>query len=269
MTDPRILLTNDDGIDAPGITALAEALGSLGELLVVAPKTEQSATGRSLSYGRGNAIYDQDSDLNFAEEDGYSYQLETTVSDTGYAVSGTPCDCVLAGINGFSRPPDLVVSGCNPGPNLGESVITRSGTVGAAIEAAYHNIPAIAVSTDIDYTDGTFDNAIKETVRIVKWVLEEKNESRSYFNLNVPSTGAPSLSITRPCPNYEMHASREASGFKLTNPMLGPDPNMESDPAANSDRAVFLNRRESSLSPLTLPQTPVEVDADSLSDLTF
>jgi 5'-nucleotidase len=268
MDEPRILLTNDDGIDAPGITALAEALEPLGELLVVAPETEKSAMGRSLSYGRGGAVHSHDEQLDFVvRDDGYSYQLDVTERDLGYAVSGTPCDCVLAGINGFEHPPDLVVSGCNPGPNLGEAVLTRSGTVSAAIEAAYHGIPAMAVSTDTNYTDGTYNNAKAETTCIAERILESDGaEQAHYFNLNVPSVGTPSVSITRPCPRYEMRAVRDESGFELTNPMLGSDPSIEIDPTAETDRAAFIGRQESSLSPLAVPQTPVEIDWDLRSD---
>lgn len=262
MDEPRILLTNDDGIDAPGISALAEALEPLGELLVVAPETEKSAMGRSLSYGRGGAVHSHDEQLDFiVEDDGYSYQLDVAERDFGYAVSGTPCDCVLVGINGFERPPDLIVSGCNPGPNLGEAVLTRSGTVSAAIEAAYHGVPAVAVSTDMHHTEGTYDNAKAETARIAEWILEKDGAKQaSYFNLNVPAVGSPTVSITRPCPRYEMRAVKNGSGFQLTNPMLGSDPSIEIDPTDETDRAAFIGRRESSLSPLALPQTPVEID---------
>jgi 5'-nucleotidase len=130
MSDPLILLTNDDGIRAPGLVALYRALSGLGEIHVVAPETVQSATGHGITL---------------------SAPLLTervTVEDafTGTSVDGRPADCVkLAVAKLLPRPPDLVVSGMNSGANVGINVI-YSGTVAAAIEAAFLGLPAIAVS---------------------------------------------------------------------------------------------------------------------------
>ena len=122
----RILVSNDDGIHAPGIRALIEVLEPLAEVTVMAPLTEQSATSHALTLHQ-----------------------PLRLRETGprrYAVEGTPTDCVLLAVNEFMKEkPDLVVSGINQGPNMGEDVI-YSGTVAAAMEGAILGIPSVAVS---------------------------------------------------------------------------------------------------------------------------
>ena len=125
-----ILLTNDDGIYAPGLVAMYRELTTLGEVHVVAPETVQSATGHGITV---------DTPL---------LTSRVTVQDTftGISVAGRPADCVkLAAAKLLPRPPDLVVSGINSGANVGINVV-YSGTVAAAIEAAFLGLPAIAVS---------------------------------------------------------------------------------------------------------------------------
>jgi 5'-nucleotidase len=125
-----ILLTNDDGIYAPGLVAMYRELTPLGEVHVVAPETVQSATGHGITV---------DTPL---------LTQRVTVQDTftGVSVDGRPADCVkLAAAKLLPRPPDLVVSGINSGANVGINVV-YSGTVAAAIEAAFLGLPAIAVS---------------------------------------------------------------------------------------------------------------------------
>ncbi len=124
---PRILVTNDDGVHAPGIKALAEAMRPLGDVVVVAPHQESSAIGHALTLRR-------------------PLRLETFGPDI-YAVDGTPTDCVNIAVAVLFKGvlPDLVVSGINTGYNLGDD-ITYSGTVSGALEAALLGAPAIAVS---------------------------------------------------------------------------------------------------------------------------
>ena len=124
----RVLLSNDDGIHAPGLKTLEDAIRPLvGELWVVSPETEQSATSHSLTLRRPLRI--------------------RHISDHRYAVDGTPTDAVLLGVNEVMKdgPPDLILSGINRGGNLGEDV-TYSGTVAAAMEGALLGIPSIALS---------------------------------------------------------------------------------------------------------------------------
>lgn len=134
MTDrPIILFTNDDGIESPGLWAVAEAFADLGEILVVAPREQQSGMGRSMPVTSEGRIHAQQMSIK-----GHDY--------TVYAVDGTPAQAVQHGVLELSeRLPSLVVSGINYGENTGNGV-TISGTVGAAIEAASLSIPAIAVS---------------------------------------------------------------------------------------------------------------------------
>ena len=131
---PLILLTNDDGIRSPGLKAAARAVQGLGELLVVAPATQQTAMGRSFT-GRADAVL---------EPAGFDVEGQAV---RAYACEGSPASVVRHGLLVLCRErlPDLVVSGINYGENVGGS-ITASGTVGAAFEAASLGIPALAAS---------------------------------------------------------------------------------------------------------------------------
>lgn len=121
-----VLLTNDDGIDAVGLRALHEALSHEHEVTVVAPATNQSGVGGNRSW--------------------WETAVEYTERDLGYAVEGTPADCVAVAAVALDVEPDLVVSGCNHGPNIGAHVLGQSGTVGAAMEASFLGTPAVALS---------------------------------------------------------------------------------------------------------------------------
>ncbi|MGH2542221.1 MAG: 5'/3'-nucleotidase SurE, partial [Ardenticatenaceae bacterium] len=132
---PLILITNDDGIASPGLRAAAEATHALGELLIVAPRTQQTAAGRSFPVVPWSL-----EPYPLASRDGS--ELEA------YAIEGSPAQAVRAGLMLLAaRPPDLVISGINYGENVGVGV-TISGTVGAAIEAAAFGVPALAVSLE-------------------------------------------------------------------------------------------------------------------------
>ncbi len=132
---PLILFTNDDGIESPGLWASAGAFADIGDLLVVAPRQQQSGMGRSLPISSEGRIYPYD-----APQNGKSF------SYTAYAVDGTPAQAVQHGVIELAdRLPSLVVSGINYGENTGNGV-TISGTVGAALEAASLGIPALAIS---------------------------------------------------------------------------------------------------------------------------
>jgi 5'-nucleotidase len=122
----NVLVTNDDGIHAPALDALRSALGELGTVTIVAPDRDQSATSHSLTLHRPLRIHRHD--------------------EHRFSIDGTPTDCVLIAYHGLLREkPDLVVSGINQGPNMGEDVF-YSGTVAAAIEGAMQGVPAIAAS---------------------------------------------------------------------------------------------------------------------------
>lgn len=175
MADPLILVTNDDGVHAPGIRALVPALGGLGEVWVVAPDREASASGQSLTLK-------------------HPLRAEK-VEPNVVAVDGTPADCVnLAIVKLLPRRPALVVSGINRGGNLGDDIF-YSGTVGAAREATFFGVPAIAVSlaarADLDYTP-----AAEFTRRLAELVIERGLPERTLLNVNVPAGRPAGVAVT-------------------------------------------------------------------------
>lgn len=165
-----ILLTNDDGIYAPGLAALSRALKQLGEVQVVAPATEQSGVGHSITYLRPLILKEVfQGDKHF-----------------GFAVDGSPADCVKLGVTELCpRRPDVVVSGINVGLNAGIAVL-YSGTVAAAIEGAFFGMTSIAVSLQFE-ENPLFDRAAEIAVQIIAQLLEKKPAGSRLFNLNIPT----------------------------------------------------------------------------------
>ncbi len=163
----NIMVTNDDGIHAPGIRALAEAMQELGSVTVVAPDRERSAAGHSLTLHSPLRIFE--------------------LHKGWYAVDGTPTDCVNMGIhNMLPISPDLVVSGINHGANLGDDV-TYSGTVAAAMEANLMGIPAIAFSLATFDKSDKFSDAAKIAVRIARQVISNGLPADTFLNVNIPN----------------------------------------------------------------------------------
>lgn len=167
----KILLTNDDGIYSEGIKMLYLALAELGEITVVAPDTECSAVGHAITLSDPLRVKNVDRGGKFF----------------GYAVTGTPADCVKIAIRAILKDrPDIVVSGINLGPNVGYSVL-YSGTVSGATEGAILGIPSIAVSL------GTFENpdygyASSFAKKMVQLVLEKKGLPQgTLLNINIPA----------------------------------------------------------------------------------
>ena len=166
-----ILLTNDDGIRAPGLVAMYRELAQLGEVHVVAPETVQSATGHGITLATpllANRI-----------------TVENTF--TGTAIDGRPADCVkLAVARILPRQPDLVISGINSGANVGINVI-YSGTVAAAIEAAFLGLPSIAVSLylrneiPIDYA-----RTAQYAMKVIRQILEAGLKAGQVVSINLP-----------------------------------------------------------------------------------
>ncbi len=167
MKKPLILLSNDDGIEAPGIRALEEAVSEFGEIMVIAPAEEQSAKSHSITVRRPIRV--------------------ERLAPNRIAIHGTPADCVLLAMRGFlERKPDLVISGVNYGLNLGSDVI-YSGTVAAAREAAIMGVPAFAVSIDA-FSGGEihWDTATHYARRLVRLWLDGGIEFK-LLNINVPN----------------------------------------------------------------------------------
>jgi 5'-nucleotidase len=171
MQKPNILASNDDGVYAPGIAALADALRTVGTVTVVAPSRERSAASHSLT---------MDVPLRASR-----------IAEGVVSVEGTPTDCVLLAVkNLLAEPPDILVSGVNRGPNVGDDV-TYSGTVAAAIEGTILGIPSIAVSLDRS-PSGKYDyRAAAEVARqMMLLVLERGLPAATLLNVNVPNVPA-------------------------------------------------------------------------------
>ena len=164
----RILLTNDDGITAPGLLALADAMSSLGEVVVVAPDRERSAVSHALTLHSPLRVWEH--------------------VPGWFAVDGTPTDCVNLGLHGlFENKPDLVVSGINRGGNMGDD-ITYSGTVSAALEATLMGVPALAVSLDVDAGSvEAYRVAALYACRVVQMSLDHGLPPDTFLNVNIPA----------------------------------------------------------------------------------
>lgn len=168
---PLILITNDDGINAPGIRALIEAVYPLGEIFVVAPDKPQSGMGHAITLNSTLRIQQHKNDLNFPE----------------YSTSGTPVDCVKLAIKKLlPKKPDLLVSGINHGSNSSISVI-YSGTMSAAVEGALENIPSIGFSLCNHSIEADFTAAKYVVHKIVENVLNQKMPEHTCLNVNIPA----------------------------------------------------------------------------------
>ena len=172
----QILLTNDDGIHSAGLLALAKALSWVGSVTVVAPDRERSASSQSLSLHRP---------VRYEE-----------MAPGRFAVDGTPTDCVLIALHHIMPvQPDLVVSGINRGWNLGHD-IAYSGTVSAAMEAANHDIPAVAISMSAG-DESKLNEAAEFAVMLAKRMWSEPLAKGFILNVNLPSKEARGVRLTR------------------------------------------------------------------------
>lgn len=186
MSDkPLVLFTNDDGIQSPGLWAAAEAFADMADLLIVAPREQQSGMGRSLPTTSLGRIYQETRKINGAEV-------------IVYAVDGTPAQAVQHGVLELSqRLPDLVVSGINYGDNTGNGT-TISGTIGAALEAASLGIPALAMSQQtprdlhLTYADVDFRAAAYFARKFGEWVLSNRRpDDVDALKIDVPQDATP------------------------------------------------------------------------------
>ena len=169
-----ILVTNDDGIHAEGLAALAEAMTELGDVWIIAPEREQSACGHALTLHRP--------------------LRPVAMGGRRFAVNGTPSDCVNLAVLGFlPEPPALVMSGINHGGNLGDDV-TYSGTVSAAMEATLLGVPAVAVSL---LDGGRLADAAAVAKLVAMRVLIEGVARKTLLNVNVPPQTPRGIRLTR------------------------------------------------------------------------
>ncbi|MDH4321358.1 MAG: 5'/3'-nucleotidase SurE [Desulfobulbaceae bacterium] len=173
---PLILVTNDDGVNAPGLLALQNAMQALGRVVVVAPLRDNSAVSHSLTMDRPLRV--------------------RTMAEDVYAIDGTPTDCVTIAIEKIlTEKPALVASGINPGANLGDD-ISYSGTVSAAIEATMLGIPAFAVSMA---GNDLFDYAAAAyyAEQVGRKILNHGLPRDTLLNLNVPALAADAIKGVR------------------------------------------------------------------------
>ncbi|HVO67806.1 MAG TPA: 5'/3'-nucleotidase SurE [Syntrophales bacterium] len=166
----RFLLTNDDGVYARGLSALYQELSKDADCLVVAPEVEQSAVGHAITLFRPLMVRRAKKNGGFI----------------GYAVKGTPADCVKIGIRELSdKPVDLVVSGINLGANVGINVI-YSGTVSAATEGIIMGVPSMAISLDA-HKDADFSFAARFTRKLAAFILNDNPIKNIAINVNIPA----------------------------------------------------------------------------------
>lgn len=245
MSDATIVVTNDDGIESPGLQRLVEQLSSVGEVTAVAPATNQSAVGRSI-----------EATAEFEE-----HRL-------GYAVHGSPATCVLAA-SALDLEPDIVVSGINKGANLGAPMLGRSGTVGAAVEAAYLGYPSMAISTYIpferiqgDFTEyspepAQYDPAATVATRLTEGILENGIPSAvDYLNVNAPLRGelqAPRVHMTAPADGYYTISERNGDQVILQDQQFELLHTGELATEGDTDRAV-LSKGHISVTPMRLAE---------------
>ena len=170
---PMILVTNDDGIGAPGLYALVQALKPIAEVTIVAPSVERSAVGHAITLSDPLRVETYDRDETFH----------------GYAVSGTPADCVkIAYWALLDRKPDVLVSGINLGANTGINIL-YSGTVSAATEGTFLGIPSFAISLTT-YQNPDFRYAASFARRMSSILLEKGLPKGTFLNINVPACPA-------------------------------------------------------------------------------
>jgi len=176
----RILITNDDGILAPGLLALKGALAPLGEVVAVAPERPRSACGHAVTLHKPLRLS----------------RVVLPDGSEGLACNGTPADCVGLAVSGHAGPPpEVVVSGINLGPNVGWD-LTYSGTVAAAMEAAIYGLPGIAVSVD-SYELVDFGATAQFARHVTERACAEGLPEDTFLNVNVPAAEIAGVSVTR------------------------------------------------------------------------
>ena len=250
----KILLSNDDGVNAPGIFAAKKALEDLGDIIVVAPDDEHSGLGRSLTVMKPLKIN------------------KTKLKDgsLAYGVSGTPSDSVSLGIHQImDEKPDIVIAGINLGRNICKSEITKSGTVGACLEGVNSGIPSIAASLSIDMNDVKFENNqlkfIKEPNfefaaeilhKITKKVLNKGlPQGVDLLNLNIPSyQSSDEINITSLAEKM-FHTDIITQKDENEEEYYLISPNMIKNYEKDTDGYALLNNKTVSLTPLRYDMT--------------
>src|SRR3954453_4074826 len=247
----RVLLTNDDGIDAEGLQALRRALAALADvqLAVIAPDGNRSATARSITFRRPLWV----TEVDFGD------------GSVGYACDGTPVDCVrlasLGLVEGFE--PDLIVSGINHGANLGDD-ITYSGTVAAALEGVVLGLPAVAVSQqsaarEMDFRLGRefdFTTAARFAASVVDRLEDVPLPRGTLLNINVPGREPAGVEVTKPAKRIYRDELRlkDEQGARRQYWIYGADPGFEDEPGTD---LAAVAQRQIAVTPLHFDLTDV------------
>lgn len=238
---PHILIANDDGIHAPGLRALVDALAGLGTLSIVAPHIERSGTAQSITLRQPIAV--------------------EQIAENEWAIEGTPTDGVILALHKLlPSPPDLIVSGINRGANMGENVY-YSGTLGAAMEGVINGIPAMAISLMCRMPECRYEHAARFARRVVELVLKEGLPRDVLLNINVPNEWSGGVRFARQSRKITRTLLRE--GFDATGRpcfWLQEQPVSEADPETDY-AACFAG--DIAVTPLVLDRT----DTASLNNL--
>jgi 5'-nucleotidase len=240
----HILLTNDDGYQAPGLRALAEILRDFATVSIVAPSVEQSGAAQSLTL-RQPIVCNQ-------------------IAERHWAIDGTPADCVIVALHKLlPEKPDLVISGINAGANLGENIY-YSGTVGAARESALHHIPSLAMSLCSKAKGANFEASARIAKSAAELILKHGLPDQVLLSVNVPAQWTGGVRLTRQSKKITRNQLTEGkdprgrSYFWLFEQKI--DKNVESD---TDYAAIFAGHV--SVTPLHLDPTHV----DSLTGLAY
>lgn len=228
----RILITNDDGIYAPGVLPLVQWAKTKGEVTVVAPKVEQSAKSHGIEIHKSFE----------------AKQVDLYPGVTAWAVDSTPADCVRLAILGLHMEFDLVISGINRGLNIGRDIM-YSGTVSAVFEAGNLDVNAMAVSTSPEY----YPDAVKEMDKIWDFVTRHDLFAKNnMYNINIPTGGSDAFRFTRQGGNYysdDFKPEENDMYLPCGKDVFAPCPNGEFDTdAVLTDKVI-------SVMPLTLDRT--------------
>jgi 5'-nucleotidase len=257
----RILITNDDGVNSSGLLAAYEAVKNLGDVTIVAPATQQSAVGRSMTLFEPLRL----SRLNVN-------------GTTAYSVSGTPTDAIIIGMFvAMEEKPDLVISGFNIGENLSTEAATTSGTIGAALEAAGQGVPAIAVSIRVEdegdkFADTNFKRdysvAIEIVRKLARCVLDGKlPKGIDVLNVNIPARAGPDAEIAvtklaRKMYNTRVHHRHDPRGRSY----YWIDGTVIDDAEEGTDLRAVVKKGQVSVTPMTLDMT-ASVDREGLEQM--
>lgn len=180
----KILITNDDGINARGIIALAKEISKKHEIIVVAPREQKSASSHSISIHNPIKIREEKLDENFK----------------AYSLVGTPADCTQAGLSLLGGDINIVISGINRGLNCGTDIL-YSGTVSAAVEGAIYSVPSIAISMDVDWSkeDEDYSKAAKWISKILDVAEKDYLKENVVLNVNVPNINEEDIKGLKVC----------------------------------------------------------------------